>query len=300
MEKYIISVVIPVYNSSDYLARSLRTLADQHYKEFEVIVIDDGSTIDLSPVINFFKNSLSLKYFKISNSGGPAKPRNIGISLSEGYWISFLDADDYWNPNRLSTLVRIIKKNSNIDVFYHPLKIHQEGRYGKLWWSPSSLGSKIKGDPFIDLMTYGDVIPTSSAVVKKECFVKHGGFNESRHFSSVEDYDMWLRLALQKCKFMFINKKLGHYALTIGGISSNPYNAVDRNRVILEKYITQLSLKHKYAAISKFYYFSGSILCSAGKRNESLQFLQLAKNLRGPLFKLKNLFKIALIRVGAV
>lgn len=300
MKKYIISVVIPVYNSPDYLARSLQTLADQHYKEFEVIVIDDGSIIDLLPIINIFKDSLSLKYFKISNSGGPAKPRNIGISLSEADWISFLDADDYWDPNRISTLVRIIKNNTNIDVFYHSLKIHQEGRYRKLWWSPSSLGSKIKGNPFIDLMTYGDVIPTSSAIVKKECFIKYGGFNESHHFSSVEDYDMWLRLALQKCKFMFINKKLGHYALTIGGISSNPYNAVDRNRIILEKYISQLSLKHKYAAMSKFYYFSGSILCSAGKRSEGLKFLHLAKNLRGLLFKLKNLFKIVLIRVGAV
>jgi len=87
----IISVIIPTYNRSKELKRCLESLTRQTYKKFEVIVCDDGSTDNTKEVVNSYRNVLNIIYIKDENFGGPARPRNNGIKLSNGEYIAFLD-----------------------------------------------------------------------------------------------------------------------------------------------------------------------------------------------------------------
>ena len=97
----LVSVVIPVFNRAWQLQRALSSLQDQTYKNFEVIVSDDGSTEDIAAVVEEFRGTLNICLLKAENFGGPARPRNLGIQNAKGNWIAFLDCDDYWYKNKL-------------------------------------------------------------------------------------------------------------------------------------------------------------------------------------------------------
>lgn len=199
------SVIIPTYNREKLLIRALESLKIQTYKKFEVIVVDDGSTDNTEISCVAFKNSFSsFKYFKIDNSGGPAKPRNIGIENSVGEWICFLDSDDYWFPNKLE----ICKNNINFDndVLYHNLKI-------------SGFRSKIRGknlgeNPFKALIKNGNRIPLSASLVRKEVIQKIR-FEETNNLSSIEDYHFWLMISCVTKKFKYLNISLGYYHVDV-------------------------------------------------------------------------------------
>lgn len=100
-----ISVVIPVFNRSWQLRRALESLQGQSFKDFEVIVCDDGSTEDISGLIKGFEGVLKILLVQIPNWGGPAKPRNEGLKLATSEWVAFLDSDDWWDSNRLDMVV---------------------------------------------------------------------------------------------------------------------------------------------------------------------------------------------------
>lgn len=292
-----ISVVIPVFNRPEDLARALKSLVAQTESNFEVIVVDDGSTANVKSVANDYIGRLNLKFIRIENSGGPARPRNIGIHASQAAWISLLDSDDWWCPTRIAEVNSVINKNPEFDVFYHKLKIVSDNRYVK-WWSTKTLGHKMTGDPFIHLLTFGNALPNSSVVIRKSCFDIFGGINESPEFASVEDFDYWLLLAKNNRKFKFLNEELGFYWSSATGISSNPERTVARNQLVLEKYLGSLDINHQKKAKSKFYYFAGSVLYSVGKLAEALTYFERADQLGGLGLKGKRLWKIARIRVG--
>jgi glycosyltransferase involved in cell wall biosynthesis len=292
----LLSVVIPVFNRPEDLVRALKSLTVQTESNFEVIVVDDGSTADIKSVADDYEAKLNLKYIRIENSGGPARPRNIGIQASQAIWISLLDSDDWWCPTRIDDVCRAIKKNPECDVFYHKLNVVSDNRYLQ-WWSTKILGHKMTGDPFVHLMTFGNALPNSSVVVRKTCFQKFGGLNESSEFASVEDFDYWLMLAKNKCQFGFINSALGTYWLSTTGISANPDRTVARNQLILEKYLKDLDTKYQENAKSKFYYFAGSVLYGAGRVVESMNYFNQAKELDGLGLKIKRLWKMSRIRL---
>lgn len=292
-----LSVVIPVFNRPADLARALKSLVAQTESNFEVIIVDDGSTEDVKSVANDYVGRLNLKFIRIENSGGPARPRNIGIQASQAAWISLLDSDDWWCPTRIAEVYSVIKKNPEFDVFYHKLKIVSDNRYVK-WWSTKTLGHKITGDPFIHLLTFGNALPNSSVVIRKSCFEIFGGINESPEFVSVEDFDYWLMLAKNNRKFKFLDQELGFYWWSTGGISAHAERSVARNQLVVEKYLADLDKKDQQRAKSKFYYFAGSVLYSAEKLTEALTYFERADQLGSLGLKAKRLWKIARIRVG--
>ena len=291
-ETPLLSVVMPVFNRQNDLNRALLSLVSQTNKNFEVIVIDDGSTEDIESLVNSFKTRLSLTFSRIENSGGPARPRNIGIQLANSSWVSFLDSDDWWYPQRVSVVLAEIQSNTEIDIFYHRLKITSENPHSNRW-SSKSLGKKIIGDPFIYLMTKGDVLPNSSVILKRSCYEKFGAINESLEFSSVEDYDYWLFLAQNKCTFKFINLVLGCYWVGPDGISAPAEKTIHRNNLVLQKYLAKLNSNDQLRAKSRFYYSAGSKLYSVGRYSDSLEYFRLAKDLPDLAFKFKRFLKMA-------
>lgn len=121
----LISVIIPVYNSSKYLYKCLDSVAKQTFKDFEVIVIDDGSTDDSSDIINKFVNKYDNFIFKKQENKGAAIARNMGIDIARGKFISFIDSDDFVEKDFLEVMYnKAIENNSDVVCcgfsYYHP------------------------------------------------------------------------------------------------------------------------------------------------------------------------------------
>ncbi len=111
-----VSIIIPVYNSQNYIERCLKSIIEQTYKNFEVIIIDDGSTDNSSNICNkYCKKDLRFKYFYKKN-GGVSSARNYGLKVSKGIFISFIDSDDYLEKDFLKILINNINLDSKIDM----------------------------------------------------------------------------------------------------------------------------------------------------------------------------------------
>ena len=114
----LISVIIPTYNRNESLKRCIQSVIFQTYQNFEILVMDDGSTDGTKEIVTDF-NDPRIIYEWDDNWGGPAKPRNRGIKKSSGEFIAFLDSDDWWLPKKLEESVVVLEKGS--DLVYHQL-----------------------------------------------------------------------------------------------------------------------------------------------------------------------------------
>ena len=115
MDSLRISVVIPVFNGERYLRKAITSALEQSYPPHQVIVADDGSTDSSRAIAESFGGAVTCM---TQANQGPSAARNLGILSSSGDWIAFLDADDYWSPDKLSLQVAAIRANPNVDFVY--------------------------------------------------------------------------------------------------------------------------------------------------------------------------------------
>ena len=111
----LVSVILPTYNHANFLKDAIESVIKQDYSSWELIIIDNYSTDHTDQVISLFKDD-RIKNFKINNDGIIAKSRNKGIQESNGDWIAFLDSDDIWYFNKLSTIITYLDRNKKIDI----------------------------------------------------------------------------------------------------------------------------------------------------------------------------------------
>jgi glycosyltransferase involved in cell wall biosynthesis len=204
------SVVIPTYNDARDLDRCLASLVAQTYKNFEVIVCDDGSTDNTKEVAESYQGRLDLVYEWEKNWGGPARPRNRGIALARAEWICFLDQDDWWYPNKLEECALHLDQ---ADIMYHDADAY-DGISHKLLRRLHS--RQLTDDPFTDLMLNGNALLGSSVVVKKSILERVGGMAEEKKLITFEDFDCWLKIAKITKKFLYLPESLGAYSMGAG------------------------------------------------------------------------------------
>lgn len=185
-----ISVIITSYNSEKFIDKAITSLVNQTFINWECIIVDDCSTDNTLNVISSLTlQDIRFKVVKLNhNSGGPARPRNIGVSLSKGDFISFLDADDYWSPNKLLNQFEFFKLNK--------LKYCICSTERVIVHSNSDLkNSEVFSDlSFIEInsseINEQNVLYLSSVMIRREVLANFK-FNESPKFSFVEDYLLW-------------------------------------------------------------------------------------------------------------
>ena len=121
-----VSIVIPAFNASNFITETLKSVFRQTYKDYEVIVVDDGSTDDTKEVLDPFMDRI--RYIYQSNSGGPAKPRNVGICNAKGKYISLHDSDDVMLPEKIERAVEFLEAQPSLGmVFTNFTKIKENG-----------------------------------------------------------------------------------------------------------------------------------------------------------------------------
>ncbi len=186
-----VSVVVPAYNAMNYLPETLDSALNQTFQDFEIIIIDDGSTDDLVTWFNRFDPLEHPKLRLISQENqGLAAARNTGIFAARGSLIAFLDADDLWAPTKLAAQVEMFERSPDIGLVYTWVaNINAQGQEtGRV------LRSTAEGKTWQELLRGNFIESGSVPMVRRECFQILGEFDTTLG-SSNEDWDMWLRLA---------------------------------------------------------------------------------------------------------
>ncbi|WP_321419174.1 glycosyltransferase [uncultured Methanomethylovorans sp.] len=209
-----VSVIMPTYNRAGYLKKSIQSVLDQTFSDFEIIVINNYSIDDTLDVIRAF-NDPRIKVINFKNDGIIAKSRNQGILQSAGRYIAFLDDDDLWCPNKLELEVKCLESNPEFDLVYSRALIIDEHdiRNGSLI-DPNNAKS---GQVFLDLL-YENFIPILTVLIKKNVFDAVGLFNEDPLMRAAEDYEFWLRASL-KSNFGYIDMSLALYRMHSASVS---------------------------------------------------------------------------------
>ena len=214
MNSPLVSVVIPTYNSADFVAQAVQSVLDQTYRHFEIIVVDDGSTDETRLVLHQFDNRLKYLY---QENRGPSAARNTGIKAAKGEYISFLDADDLWFPNKLQVQLEFMQQHkeiglafSDLDEFGHTENEGQRSLLSKFFFYADLLSQKSLDDAFKKLLIE-NFIMTSTTISRRKSFAKAGLFEET--LKVVEDREMWLRIAANfqiACIPVIVGKKRVH------------------------------------------------------------------------------------------
>ena len=229
--KYKFSVIIPTYNRSASLDRCLSSLVKQTYKDFEVIICDDGSIDNTKETVENYKKELKIKYIYQDNWGGPAKPRNAGIISSESEWICFLDSDDWYSDNRLQFLADL--DLNKYDLLYHDLEI-VSGHTNTGRITSRQLNNK---DIYHDLLYNLNAIPTSSTCIRKKILDEVSGFSEERSIIGLEDYDLWIRLGKLNIRTKYIPMVMGSYYIGDNNITYSDYRQIARFKALFTYFI---------------------------------------------------------------
>ena len=177
----LVSIIIPAYNAERYIEETIKSALAQTHRNYEIIVVDDGSIDSTVKIVESFGNVIRL--YKRENSG-VSNARNFAVSVAKGQWIAFLDADDLWEPDKLDTQVRCIDdaRWSHTNSLYIG-----EGQNGCT--SRSDLTRQYGGSIYEKLLT-SNFITTSTVIMEKALFVEIGGFDES--LVALEDWMVWI------------------------------------------------------------------------------------------------------------
>lgn len=227
-----VSVIVPTYNRADRLERALNSIVSQTYQDFELIVVDDGSTDKTYQLMKSFPKA---QYFYIKKNSGVSKARNVGLAFAKGELICFLDSDDLWKEKKIQIQTLWLENNKDSQICYTDEIWVRNG----VRVNPMNRHRKYSGDIFRHCLGLCIVSP-SSVMIRAKLFDEIGNFDES--LPACEDYDLWLRIA-SKYAFHFIEEPL---IIKYGGHSdqlSRKYWGMDRFRVVaLKKLLDQNSL----------------------------------------------------------
>ncbi|MBW4532801.1 MAG: glycosyltransferase family 2 protein [Pleurocapsa minor HA4230-MV1] len=229
-----VSAIIPAYNAMKYLPESLDSILAQTYPDFEVIIVNDGSTDNLCE----WASQLTDPRVKLisQENRGLAGARNTGLNHAQGQYIAYLDADDLWDATKLAKQVEVLEQNSEVGLVYTWVeRIDQNGK---------SLGKPFKinlqGDIW-EKLTEKNVIAPSNAMIRRSCFEKVGMFDASLQAYG-EDWDMWLRIAASY-SVRVIPETLCSYRECHTSASKNLQALAEGQAVVIERTFASVSSK---------------------------------------------------------
>lgn len=227
----LISVIIPVYNGSKYIQQAIDSILNQTYSNYEIIIIDDGSTDDTREKLQSYRSKIRYLY---QENQGSAAARNLGIELAKGELIAFLDSDDYWyTPEKLEKQVAYFNGNPSL------------GCINTGWRIVDGAGQHIKTvqpwhkAPKLDLETWlrKKCVRTSAMVFRKEWLEKVGGFDEELRQS--HDVDLMLRLSLMGCETVWLKEETVCYRQHEENTTKNSLKQAKYVQAVLDKFFSR-------------------------------------------------------------
>ncbi len=193
-----VSVIIPAYNAEKYIHEAIDSVLNQTFKDFEIIVINDGSTDNTSKILESYGNKIR---WKSQENKGQASAQNEGIKIAKGDYLAYLDADDICFPKRLETQVKYLDGHSDVGLVYSDYYQIDDKRILKI----------AKSHPFdYLLLLQNNYICKSTVMHRRGCLEYPNLFDES--INGRDDWDMWVRIS-EKFGMGYINKQLVKYRM---------------------------------------------------------------------------------------
>jgi len=280
LTKPAVSVIITTYNRREFVREAIESVLAQDFSDYEIIVVDDGSTDGTREALGAIKN---ITYCYQENRG-VSRARNQGLEIAQGRFISFLDSDDLWTPKKLAIQTGLMQRSSETSVSYtDEIWIRKGSRV-----NPKNKHRKYSGLIFERCLPLCIISP-SSVMLRREVFEIVDGFDES--LPVCEDYDLWLRIAA-RFPILFIDEKLivkrgGHE-----GQLSQRFWGNDRFRIkALEKIIkgAALDIRQKKLAAQELIRKSSVLergFRKRGKHTEAVYYGELIRKYQSWLARL--------------
>lgn len=223
-----VSVVIPTYNHARFLKEAIESVRAQSFTDWEVIVINNNSEDNTVEVVEAMADP-RVRLIDFRNNGIIAASRNKGIELSEGKYIAFLDSDDKWYPNKLQRCVALL--DAGRDVVCHAENwVWEDGKRKTVAYGPA------RNATYRRLLFRKNCLSTSAVVARRATIARVGGFDEDPRIVTVEDYDLWLRIARVTDRLCFPPETLGEYRIHGGNSSKAILRQLWAERRVLERH----------------------------------------------------------------
>ena len=275
MNNVFFSVVTSAYNAQDFIKRAINSVLAQNYKDFEYVIVDNGSTDSTLKIIEEYQKQYPefIKVFCLDKNQGISGGRNYGIQNSVGDYISFLDADDYWDKQKLKKTSEAIQEHQEYNMFCH-WEYHETSESKSI----AKYRDLYDADQYRDLLLNGNCLSTSAMTIKRELLLKRGGFN-TKLVTGEEDYDLWLRLLKNDGKVYMIRQALGCWVIRNDSISSNVIRHTDAVAAVinmncksfLNEKVENKRFKVKCkAALAACYCSAGRGLSKLGDRKDAM------------------------------
>jgi glycosyltransferase involved in cell wall biosynthesis len=281
-----ISVVIPTFNRSELLTGAIRSVLNQTFQDFEVLIVDDGSSDTTPDVVNSFDDN-RIHYVRHTAPRGGAAARNTGIARAGGEYVAFLDDDDEWFPHKLASQMAVMRRSEpEVAAIYSGYFIVERAT-GRMC---GRMTPKAKGDLSAELLANNPIGGTSCMLVKKDCLEKVGCFDES--LPSFQDRDLWIRLS-REFRFDYVEEPLLNYYIHPKKVWTNLDALLQGLEIMLAKYGTAAAFRK---ASSKRYLFCGIKLCETNELDKGRRALRRAVALDP--YALKPYFYLLLALLG--
>ena len=223
------SIIIPTYNRGHLIQATIESALNQSYSNYEILVIDDGSTDNTESVVKAIKHP-RIKYFKKEN-GERGSARNYGAAASTGEYINFFDSDDFLLPNHLATALQAVHDLNNPEFIHLGYKVLTSD--GQLIENVE----KLKGDINLRLIKEGNLLSCNGVFLRRDIAMAFPFVND-RALSGSEDHELWIRLASRY--------KIHHIGVITSSIINHQYRSV--LTINMEKLIERLQLFKKYVS----------------------------------------------------
>jgi glycosyltransferase involved in cell wall biosynthesis len=264
-----ISVILPTYNREQTLLRAICSVLEQTFENFELIVVDDGST-DETPALIRRITDRRLIYIQHSQNSGVSAARNSAIQTSRGKLLAFQDSDDAWDSQKLERQIEKMRVSDwPLGVVYAPFLRHDPYSI-KLYPNPDELAD---GDIHANLL-FKNLVSAQLALVKRECFENSGLFDGD--LPCLVDWELWLRIS-KTYHFAYVNQPLAQVYFTSNSISLDRNNLAHALEMIIQKHRNDFQLYPEALALHQ--YESGVLLCLSGEfRRGQERLIRVAKD----------------------
>jgi glycosyltransferase involved in cell wall biosynthesis len=222
-DRPLVSVIIPNYNHARYVGEAIQSVLEQSYQPIEIIVVDDGSTDESRDVISAFSENIQSIYQK---NQGLSAARNTGIRAASGEYISLLDADDLYEADFISTLIKLLKASPDADGIYCGYRFVDE-QNRPLFQKEARL---IPSHQLYTALLNGNFLVPECVMVSRHCYEIVGLFDES--LTACEDWDMWLRIS-QQFNIISVDQVLIRHRVLTGSMSSDPLRMLQNRLAVL-------------------------------------------------------------------
>ncbi|WP_428026062.1 glycosyltransferase family 2 protein [Arcobacter sp.] len=248
----LVSIITPMYNAEQYIQETIQSVLNQSYKNWEMIIVNNCSTDRSSEIVNSIDENrirlIDLEY----NSGGPARPRNVGVENAKGEYIAFLDSDDVWLPQKLEKQITFLEDNKDVDICHTLANIIDEKSIYQGFFNNQKSYNILK---YIisskNILFYTNNININSVLMRIDKSIK---FNDEKTMIAVEDWGYWIENQSQGKNIQLLKDILVNYRIHSDSITSKDKSKIYRRSLY---FLTQKFVKDE---IQHVHYFFSTLL----------------------------------------